>query len=179
MLMTRLSRSLLVVPARRTAHRRGATFIEVLVSIGLFGLISAFVSVVVLTVARQSRASFDTISADSSSYRVLDRVRRELLTSQFGTVVVAQDGNSVTFTNPARGLRSRIEFDNENRRCFYVPDVTAVNPDRVEWGRDITGSFFPADDIGKRFGVEIQSDGSTARRENLTISYSDIVTVRN
>lgn len=165
-------------PAGGSAHRRGATFVEMMISVAVFGFIAAFVAVVVLTVAKQSRASYDTISADSSNYRVLDRVRREVLTAQYGTVVVANDGTSITFTNPARGLRSRIEFDNETQRCLYIADVVSGTTP-VVWGRDVTGSFAPADQIGKRFQISIQTQGTSARRENLTITYSDVVTVRN
>lgn len=160
------------------SRRKGLTLTEVLISATIFSLVGVFLSVITLAVGREARETISAVPAEQQAYRALDFIRRELLPARAGSVTVAQDGSSITFTNPSRGTTSRLEF-NENRRVLvFTPDVTTTEGVR-DWGRGLTGSFTRLDALATRFRVDVETQARNRINERLTISYRDDVTIRN
>ena len=162
----------------KARRRRGMTLPEMMISLAIFSTVGLFVTFITLEIAKQTRESLSMVPAQQEAYRAMDFVRRELLPSTFGTLVITNDGRTVSFRNPSRGgVTSRINFLEDERVCEFIPNV--ANPsDNVIWGRRLVGSFRILD-TPRRINVSVVTIGYNAKREAVPIRYSDDLTVRN
>src|SRR5690606_17702927 len=90
-------------------RRRGLSMTELMFAAAMFGVAGLFVAALLLEVARHSQTSISMIPSELNSYRVLDRIRTELLAASAqeieieGTPVVVDgrqislEGRAVTF----------------------------------------------------------------------------------
>ena len=156
--------------------RRAMTFVELMIAISIFSLISIFVSALALAMARRSSTTLREIPAQSLIYRNIDRIRQEILPARYGSVVVDGDGSGITFDNPARGTTSRLVFNSDPRELEFIADTSTG--DAVVWARGLAGTFTP-DASGKRVDINISMIIQVPMEGDRTMRYSDTVTVRN
>lgn len=160
-----------------TRRRRGLTLVELIIAVSLFALVGLFVSFVALTTARHARASLETLPADGTAFRTVERVRSEMLPARVGTVSITNNGRTATFFNPARGATSRFEFDAANNQLVFTPNVAAANVN--VWARNVQGSFAFEAGSNRRVRIVVSSPARAFNRQMINIGYSDVITVRN
>jgi len=168
--------------------------IEMYFSVALFGVAGFFIAALLVEVARHSQSSLAMIPSELSSYRVLDRIRTELLSASAqgieieGSPVVvdgrqiALEGHAVTFTNPARERRSRIWF--EDGECFLNRDIDSDISEAIVLSSNLEEVAFRFPDRIDRRRVEIlvssaATVSSTTRARDRVNVHSDIIMLRN
>jgi hypothetical protein len=179
---------------RTSRRRRGVSFTEMLFSVSIFGISGLFVSTLLVEVARISESSLSMIPSEQSTYRVLDRLRAELLPARARDIViegspvivdgkqVSLQGTAVTFTNPARGKKMRIWF--EDGDCLLDSDYLGSESrvTTLQSGLQNVQFRFP-DRIDRRRVEIIVSRPATVttvtRTPNWVNRYSDTITLRN
>jgi hypothetical protein len=183
------------------SRRRGLSMTELLFAATMFGAAGMFVSMLLLEVARHSQTSLSMIPSELHSYRVLDRIRSELLAAEAlgpqggeegvqieGTPVVvdgmqvALEGNAVNFNNPARESRMRIWF--EDGACLFTPDVDASEPEIVVWAEQLEDVTFRFPDRIDRRRVEIvvssaATVSTVSRSRDRINTHRDVIMLRN
>jgi type II secretory pathway pseudopilin PulG len=155
----------------------GMTLIEASISVGIFGVVSVFVAMITLAVAKQSSSAMAKVPNDQQVYRTIEHIRRELLPAQYTSLMISADKKSVDFFNPARGTDARIYFDDNSKKCVMVPDLTDLTNELV-CGRNLTGSFEMVDS-GRMIQVTASTTVTDYTDQPFSISYQDDLRVRN
>ncbi len=175
----RMNRNRLYTPVRVCSrNRRGLSFVELMVAVAVFSLVSIFVAIVTLEVARQSKESLSQIPAQEQAYRAVDFIRQKVLPATFNSLSVAADGSYIQFRDPSNANESRLTFDANNDNLIYDPDVTASN-DEFVWGRNIKGQFSTGTGFTRNVSVTVTATAYNRFNEAVIISYQDDLRVRN
>lgn len=162
----------------RTSRRRGMTFIEMMISVGIFTIVGIFVSYVAIAIARQSRRSLSSIPAEGTAYRIMDRIRNQILPATFGTLTLGNTDAQIFFQNPARGTAtSSITFDSQTSKCTFDPDTSVAN-NEVNYGTLQSLSFAIAGN-GRQVVITLATSGRDRQNDVVPVSYQDTITIRN
>jgi prepilin-type N-terminal cleavage/methylation domain-containing protein len=161
---------------KKGKKRRGMTLPEMMISVTLFTFVGVFVAFTTLLIARQVSRSLRSIPADQKAYRLLDRVRTELMAAQIGAMTIENGGQGVTFLNPSRATNSRIWRSNDGR-CMWDPTVGS-DGDEVAW-EDVRECRFTLGPNGKTLEILIATTGKDRQGDPVPVTYSDVIVMRN
>ncbi|MEQ8822191.1 MAG: hypothetical protein RLY93_18305 [Sumerlaeia bacterium] len=162
---------------RLTKRDRATSLLELIFYATISLFITVFLMFVLIAMARQSRSSISVLQADGNAYRLINRIRTEMLPANFQSADITDGGNVITFWNPVRGYRASIYYDEEQQATFFDPDITASGDERV-WMHNGRVVFRPTGD-SKRFEVEVFRNALDRRNQPIEVRYRDVLTLRN
>lgn len=162
---------------RSTNKRRGMTLPEMMISVAIFTFIGLFVTFTTVIISKQVHRSIRSIPAEQKAYRALDQIRQELMSATVGTVTVDNDQKGITYQNPSRTNASRIWLASGGK-CMWDPDTTASN-DELEMGNNLTNCTFSLPANPKLVEIEVETTGKNKDNENVPVTYTDVIVLRN
>lgn len=170
----------------RTARRRGVTLVEAFVAFAAFAGVAAFTVGVVVLAGRQSGRSLRALPAESNTFRLMDRVRYEVLSAQAGRIYIdSNNPRELVFWNSSRGTRSRLFFDdganNAANRGVWLQIDTETNSDPVRLGNslDIADMTFQVDNFGRHVQVRLHHNSKNSKNKDSKMVYEEWLTARN
>ncbi|MBI5154328.1 prepilin-type N-terminal cleavage/methylation domain-containing protein [Candidatus Poribacteria bacterium] len=167
-----------MIPRLRISRRRGMTFVEMMISVGIFTIVGIFVSYIAIAIARQSRRSLGSIPAEGSAYRIMDRIRNQILPATYGTLTLGNTDAQILFQNPARGTAtSSITFDPQTSKCTFDPD-TSVADNEMTYGT-LQSLSFAITESGRQVVITLTTSGRDRHNDVVPVSYQDTITIRN
>jgi prepilin-type N-terminal cleavage/methylation domain-containing protein len=139
----------------RTPRRRAAfTLVEVMIVVGLMGIILGVFANLYLKSVRDSQRQLLFMRSHGDAMKVLDRLRPILMPARFNSVVIANNGHQITFLNPWNDPagRSRLEFGEwDGRDCLlYAENIDTgdqLQPMTAFPLEDMTFSLLDSDSI--------------------------------
>lgn len=103
--------------------RRGVSFVELMIVVGIMAIVSAAAASTMLVAARHMYSMLDLKQTEERARIIMDTVRHELLVAQSGSVVVDDDGRRVIYYDPVRDLTSSFVYDADTERLEYFPEI--------------------------------------------------------
>lgn len=158
----------------RNRRRRGLSFTEMMISVGIFSVIGVAVAYIVLLAARASHDGLQFMRSEQRVRLVLDNVRRETLVGQFMTAEISDNGRTITFVDPVANTRARMSYAGGS--LSYYPNVD--DPKRFQWHglRDVV---FTLRNNGALLSFSVTAPARDWRGNSKPITLTDEVMLRN
>ncbi|MEQ8822133.1 MAG: hypothetical protein RLY93_17995 [Sumerlaeia bacterium] len=165
------------IPRSIARRRRAVTLLELMLAMTFMTIISLFVFTALLVVMRHSISSLTRVPAESENFKLLSRMRTELLSAQFNSWTFGTNGESITYRSGSRQTRSSIAYDPNTGITTFDPDLDSNGDERV-WNRRVAVRFVDLNDP-RRLQIRVEAPAKDSRQQDLTYSYTDVITVRN
>jgi len=162
-------------PFPRRRARRGLTFIEMMVAVGIFSTISVAVAWITLVSARLSRDSIRMIQSEENALLAAELIRKETLVGEFLSVVVTNSNHTVQFFDPIRGTTT--EFAYANGALTYRQNTAVAQPTRILRGLSDVRFFLEDNSVYLRF--EVTAPATTAYNVSRPVTIGDRILMRN
>ncbi len=169
------TRTAILFPLRPRRGRRGLTYVEMMVAIGVFSFISVTVAWVTLVAARLSSDSIRMIQSERSARQAADLIRKETLVGEFLSVTVSDAGKTVRFHDPVRGSTTLLSF--QRGLLLYQQQEGSATGARTL--RGLSDAAFALESNGAILRFDVTSPASLAGNTARPITLTDRILLRN
>jgi len=166
-----------MIRSYKERSKKAFTFVEMVITVGLFSFVSIFISYLSLEVARQTRSATSEMPIEQNALRALDYIKMRLVAADFSTLAVSNSNQTITFDNPVLGTTCSLTFDQVEQEVIYDPDTSTAN-NEATFGREVRGTFALADNRGT-VRTTVSAVGMDRKGNTVVYSFEDNVLVRN
>lgn len=111
-------------PFSRNRWRRGFTYVEVMISIGISSLVFTAVAYLQLYSARSAKEVYGQTRTRSTRMIALDAIRYRLMNARVGSAQTMLEGRRIEFVDPTRGnITSAFFFNGTQRQLYYDQNI--------------------------------------------------------
>lgn len=102
--------------------RRGVTFVELMVSIGISSLVLVNIAVLDYYTARSVKEIFGQTRARSARMIALDAIRYRLMNAKIGSCVVSQANRRIEYVDPTKGGVTAALYFVQAQQTLYIDE---------------------------------------------------------
>lgn len=158
----------------RANGRWGASLLEMMISMGLIGMVSVGVAWVMLSSARSSYEGLSFIPTEARARLVLDTIRREILVGQYQSVLITDAGKTVRFFDPIKQKTSEFRFS--QGVLSYKEDTSGAVTRTIQGLQNVEFALAENNSV---LQFQVTTMGRDSRRSNRPVTLSDSVLMRN
>jgi hypothetical protein len=154
--------------------RRGSSMLEMMISMGIIGMVSVGVAWIMLASARSSYEGISFVPTEARARLVLDTIRRETLVGQFHSVTISDAGKTVQFYDPVKQKTSEFRFYKGS--LYYKEDASGSVTRTI---RGLQNVEFNLAENSSVLQFRVTAMGHDSRRSARPVTLSDGVLMRN